>query len=41
MDSGFFSHVVLGVIATLTAIGGVAAIGALFSLGRNASYKKH
>ena len=41
MDSGFFSHVVLWVIGGLTTFGAIAAVGALFSLGRNASYKKH
>jgi hypothetical protein len=41
MDSGFFSHVVLWVIGGIALVGGIGAIGALFSMGRNAGYKKH
>lgn len=41
MDSGFFSHVVLWVIGGIATLGGIGLIGALFSLGRTASYKKH
>jgi hypothetical protein len=41
MDSGFFSHVVLWVIGSIAAIGLVGTVGALFSMGRNAGYKKH
>lgn len=41
MDSDFFSHVVLWTIGAITLIGGVGAIGALFSLGRTTNYNKH
>ena len=41
MDSGFFSHVVLWTIGAITLVGGVGAIGALFSLGRHGNYNKH
>jgi len=41
MDNGFFSHVLLWVVGAIAAVGGVGLIGALFSLGRSAAYKKH
>ncbi|CAN3702402.1 hypothetical protein MMX123_02425 [Microbacterium sp. MM2322] len=41
MDSGFFSHVVLWVIGGIATIGLIGTVGALFTLGRSAAYKKH
>jgi len=41
MDSDFFSHIVLWVIGGIASLGAIGAFGALFSLGRNADYKKH
>ena len=40
MDYGFASHVVLWLIGGIAAIGLVATVGALFSMGR-ASYREH
>ncbi len=40
MDSGFFSHVVLWVIGGIAAFGLIGTVGALFTMGRNANYKK-
>jgi len=41
MDSGFFSHVVLWVIGGIAAFGLIGTVGALFTMGRTTSYKKH
>ena len=41
MDSGFFSLLVLWFIGGIATIGLVGTVGALFSMGRNAGYKKH
>ena len=41
MDSGFFSHVLLGIVGAITLVGAVGVVGALFSMGRHAGYNKH
>ncbi len=39
MDYGWFTHVLFWAIGAMAVVGGVAAIGAMWSMGRSNSYK--